>query len=192
LESIDNNQGSYYHFSLQNTTLIHEFFTPINQTFPAGFLLNEATDFDGDGNFEIVLSKYDSNNSFGPIEIYEFDGIQFQKRLETSFTAIPRAWGDSDNDGKKELLLGFGRFSFLLEAAQPNEFPTQVVWSDTNDFWAAALSDLDKDGRGEIIGSVEDQYRVFESVADNSFAEKFTFLNSTEGTKRINLSYKII
>jgi hypothetical protein len=50
-----------------------------------------------------------------------------------------------------------GPSTFLLEAAEPGAYPTRLLYADTTGasagapFWGARLTDLDGDGRGEIL-----------------------------------------
>jgi subtilase family protein/type IX secretion system substrate protein/VCBS repeat protein len=174
-----------YEFNL-SLDIIPDFnFTKLNYSLPKGFLLPKTTDFDGDGNKEIVLSLYDENNSFGNVAVYEFENNQFNKRAETSFPVIPRDYGDSDGDGKMELLLGFGRTSYLLEASNANGFPDNEVWKDTSDFWVSRICDLDNDGSNEILGKSGTEYKLLETTGDNSYTERFIFSNPTTGNNAL-------
>jgi subtilisin family serine protease len=185
LSTIEDNAGQYYKIRNMKENLIPEDFVQVNQSLPAGFILDEATDFDGDGNFEAVLSVYDEFGSFGPVTIYEYVQDQFIKQSETSFKGIPRSYGDADNDGKKELLIGFGQQSFLLEASQQDTWPTEVVWSDTGTFWASRITDLDDDGLNEIVGKEDHSFILLESLADNQFSKKYIFNNPSPGENQL-------
>jgi len=156
-------------------------FNQLSRSLPAGYLADFVTDFDNDGNDEIVLSRYDQNKAFGPVEIYEFENGMFQKRFETGFPVIPRSSGDADGDGKEDLLLGYGKNSFLFEPVSENNFTLQMVWSDSTDFWASQISNLDNDVYPEIIGRINDIYVQLESNGDNNFEQVFEFENLSEG-----------
>jgi len=184
--------SSLYNFSLSSEIIPNFNFTKMNYSLPKGFLLSKTTDFDADGNLEIVISKYDENNSFGNVCVYEFENNQFNKRGETSFPAIPRDYGDSDADGKMELLLGFGRTGYLYEASTINGFPDTEVWRDTTDFWASRICDLDNDGYYEILGKSGTGYKLLETTGDNSYTEKFTFINPSSGENALGPPSAII
>ncbi len=186
LKSRSDNAGKNFQFALDDEFIWTEF-TEVSWQLPAGYMLDRFTDFDHDGNKEIVISRYDENSAFGPIEIYEFNNGRFDLRLKTGFTAIPRAAGDVDEDGKSDLLLGLGQYSFILEAKDLNSFPTELVWQDTTGFWAAAYADLDNDGKNEIIGRIENEYIIRENTADNSFAEIARLVNPTSGQNRLGV-----
>ncbi|MGD9900206.1 MAG: S8 family peptidase, partial [Calditrichaceae bacterium] len=68
LKTIDNNDGAFYTF--ENKTIItKETFNKVDWTIPAGYMLNKSTDLDHDGKKEIIISRYDEENMFGPVEI---------------------------------------------------------------------------------------------------------------------------
>jgi subtilisin family serine protease len=181
LVTIDDNNGQYFKIRNRSGPTIQEDFLQVSQTLPAGFMLEEASDFDKDGNFEVVLSVYDEFGSFGPVSIYEFSQGQFIKRSETPFKGIPRSFGDADNDGKQDLLIGFGQKSYLLEATEQDDWPSEIVWSDTGAFWASRISDLDKDGLNEIIGKEGSDFVLLETNGDNQFHQKYVFNNLSPG-----------
>ncbi|KAA3617761.1 MAG: T9SS C-terminal target domain-containing protein [Calditrichaeota bacterium] len=186
LKSRDDNLGQNYNISLDRNFSWKEF-NKVEWQLPAGYMLDKVMDFDHDGKKEVVISRYDENSAFGPIEIYEFENGIFELRLKTGFTAIPRAAGDVDSDGKTDLLLGLGQFSFLLEAKDANSFPTELIWQDTTNFWAAAYTDLDNDGKNEITGRIENEYVLLENISDNSFSEIARLTNNGEGQNRLGV-----
>jgi subtilisin family serine protease len=168
-------------FELPNTPI-----PPLNMNetewrLPAGYLLNTATDFDHDNQLELVLSLYDDNQNFGPLNIFEFTSEGFQQKFKMNLSAIPRSWGDADGDGRSELLAGYGENSYLLESSTSDDFPEKIIWQDTSGFWASRITDLDQDGRGEILGRREKSYILFEAVADDQFQQIFSFDNPSQG-----------
>ena len=172
-------------FSLENEIIPPVPAEPTNRYLPPGFLLNSATDFNHDNQQELVLSLYDANFNYGPVQIFEFTGEKFEQRLGKTLTAIPRSWGDSDGDGKSELLAGYGNKSYLLEALSSDTFPETIIWQDTINFWASRITDLDNDGNGELLGRIEGQYVLLEAIGDNAFRNIFTFENPTPGENRL-------
>ncbi|MGH7456058.1 MAG: FG-GAP-like repeat-containing protein, partial [bacterium] len=138
-------------------------------TLSAGWLLTRATDFNGNGRGELIMSVYGKNGGVGPLTIFERGDPGFVKRFETAHLGIPRDMGDGDGDRRAEILGGIGPQSFIYEATATGAFPSVLVWADTNDFWASRYADLDGDGRQEIIGRHKDVYEVRENIRDNQY-----------------------
>ncbi len=70
---------------------------------------------------------------------------------------IPKAIGDVDGDGRKEVLLHRGNQTRLMR--ETSRIFGTVLWeSDT--LWAAALDDVDSDGKDEVIVRSETAYLV--------------------------------
>jgi len=183
LETISSGSEHDYYFT-NDDPMNWEEFNEVPWTLPAGYLLDKVTDLDKDSRPEIIMSRYSEQGGFGPVEIYEFENGNFTLRLKTGFTAIPRAAGDVDKDGLSDLLLGYGQQSYLLEAEASGEFPTQLIWKDTVQFWAAGYLDADDDGRNELIGRVDSQYILLESSGNNQFTEIARLNNPTAGENR--------
>ena len=185
LRSVDNNQDAFYSFTLHPDFEWQEFLSlPYN--LPAGYMLDKAVDLDHDGKKEIIISRYSETGGFGPIEIYEFDNGTFTLVKSTDFTAIPRDAGDVDGDGLSDLLLGYGKYTFLLESESSSTYPKNIVWQDTLDFWGAGYADSDADGRQEIIGRNDSSYIVLENSADNAFTETARLPNLSEGENSLS------
>jgi len=178
-------KGTVDYFNLSPFVIPILPFPPISQSFPSGHVLSKIADFDSDGNDEVVLSLYDENNSFGNTAIFEYESDQFVKKYETEFRAIPRDFGDADSDGKPDLLMGFGKFAFLVEANNSNQFPQNITWFDSSEFWVSRIADLDNDGINEIIGKRGIDYIGLENNGDNSFIEKFQMQNTTLGSNAL-------
>ena len=185
LDTTDTNNGKYYTVEIPVVDFGEEEFLPVEWSLPAGYMLAEPTDFDHDGDFEIVISRYTTSGSFGPVEIYEFTPTGFVKRTETSFNAIPRDFGDTDQDGLDELLLGYGQNSYILEADQPNAWPSVLVWADSGDFWISRISDLDNDGNREISGKEGNQFVIYESDGNNHFTKIGVLPNPSPGENQL-------
>lgn len=175
------NNGANYRIGIPGDVIPPPVYPASEPDLPAGYALNRTTDFDGDGFREVILSRYDDNNAYGPVTVYEAGPDSFRLRMETAYTGIPRDVGDADNDGLMEILVGYGRISYLIEASAPGQYPTQITWVDTADFWGSRITDLDNDGLGEILGRVDGDYALLERSGDNQFQEIFRFANPSEG-----------
>lgn len=157
---------------------------PLAATLPAGFAFSHATDFNNDGNREIILARYEANTQLGPLAFFEYDNNGFALRHAFSRPLFPRDVSDSDGDGKLELLASFGNHSFIYEASRAGAFPTELIWADSVNFWAARFADLDGDGRHEIIGRVDDLFMVRENEDGNFFSKSAELKNFTGGSNR--------
>ncbi len=182
LVTIDDNHGNLYEFTTTYSIM------PINpQSFetdiPSGYLLDNSDDLNHDNKREIILSAYDAEQGFGPVQIYEAGTTKFQKVLETGFRAIPRATGDVDEDGKSDMLLSYGAQAFWFEASSVSSFPDQLTWLDTLHFWAAGYIPL-PGGRQGIVGRRDTLYEILAASANNQFTEIATLPNSSSGENK--------
>ncbi len=157
-------------------------FTRMDYSLPPLYLISKTSDFDGDGNRELIASELSADQSFGNLSLFEYDNGRFLPVQLSSHVAIPRDIGDSDNDGLPEILVGAGPVSLVYESPEAGAFPTEIVWADTNDFWASRFADLDSDGKGEIIARIGNTFSILETIGDNRYALVDSFPNPTDGT----------
>lgn len=160
----------------------------MGKVLPKGYLLPRVTDLNNNHQKELILSQSDQNNTFGPVHVYEFSGGHFVDRWHTQKTFIPRDFGDVNRNGKNELLLGFGSYSCLMEAGASDAFPDHIIWQDSS-FWAAALTDLDQDGKGEIVGYRDSVYQILEWDGHQAFRKVAALPNPTSGANRLGVPY---
>lgn len=169
---------------LQTNTAL---FTETALNVPAGFLLPEATDFDRDGLAEIVLNRYENGWIGDSLQVYEWDGTDF--RLASSLVAnvIPRDVGDSNRNGRQEVMTQVGGATLLIEQASLTAFPSAAIYVDTtglaNPFspesaFGAQITDLDQDGRGELLVHNTKEWRILEQ-SGNTYVEVAVLSNPT-------------
>ena len=149
---------------------------------PPGLLMSRMFDMNANGLREVAVSLYENGGQIGSMAIFEWGPGGFQQRFITDHRAIPRDVGDADGDGLMELLAGLGQWSFIYEATRPRQFPEQIVWIDTSNFWAARFADLDADGAMEIIGRRGEMWQVLENSGDNQFTFVDSLPNPTRGS----------
>jgi len=192
LAATDDNGGAYYSINLDAPPIDVTGFTPSSLSLPFGRLLNKTADFNQNGHAEIILSASE-NGAIGPIKLYEFENQALTEIFASEEARIPRDIGDSDNDGKMEVLSGFGFSSYLNEAESVGDFPDKqvVAWQGDGalQYWASRFADLDRDGKGEVIMRVvrpqdaggTDQFEVFETTGDNQYTSVAALPNPTVG-----------
>lgn len=184
-------QEDYYPVDLSQPPVDVTRFSPGTAVIPFGRLFRTTADFNQNGVPEIITS-IDENGAIGPIKIYE-DTRGMKEVFSTDKTRIPRDVGDADNDGKLEILCGFGFNSYLYESSAVGNFPDTVsaAWEGdgVKQFWASRIADLDQDGRGEIIMRVirpldegtTDEFEIWETTGDNQFESVAALPNPTDG-----------
>ncbi len=138
---------------------------------PSGYFLEKSTDFDFDGLREVVQNRLVDGEPSDSVYVYEWAGENsFIQDRQLIASLIPRDEGDTDNDGRREILFQFGPNTFLVEAAARAVdcptftdteacYPSQIIFEDTTPpgstrrpLWGVKLVDLDGDGLQEIIG----------------------------------------
>ncbi len=192
LERVSPSDNSYYQADLSQPPVNVTAFTKTLLSVPKGRLLNRDTDFNNNGWPEMVLS-IETEGRIGPLAFYEYDGQSMQLVHQSEKALIPRDVGDADNDGKKDILCGFGFHSYLYKSPSPGQFPTDeaYVWEGNGDvqYWASRIADLDDDGKNEIImrvvkqenGTSVNRFEMWESTGDNQFQSVAAFENPTPG-----------
>jgi subtilisin family serine protease len=156
---------------------------------PTGRLLPQAPDFDGDGLRELILNQTEDGGITDTLRGFEWGPDGFAPTDTLIANVIPRDVGDTDGDGLLELLTQVAANTLLLEQASPSDpFPTQQAFIDSTGLRTpdaddalvgTLLSDLDGDGRGEIVGNNQTAWRVLEWNGADAYEETLRLFNST-------------
>lgn len=163
------------------------FFTEEVLATPHGYLLPQTTDFDRDDLLELTLNQFEDGWIGDTLATYEWDGTDFMPAQKLIANVLPRDVGDSDGDGLLELLTQVAAATLVLEQESPTAYPTQVSFVDTtglsNPFspesaFGTLLTDLDADGRGEILVHNTTQWRLLE-YSDGQYRDVLRFDNPT-------------
>ncbi len=206
LQTIDDNNGKYYIFDVQNGSISPHSFTETGLGMDPHYIANISVDFDNDGFFEIIGTPLigvnsgtsDSKHSLVVFERSVSGKYQLVHSLSNnimvgassqplkseidlnSFT--PLAVADVDNDGLQEILARDKSRAFLIESIIPNGYPKQIVW-ETPFISSGKIADLDGDGNKEIIGidNNNDRILIFENRGNNQFDRIAALPNETEG-----------
>ncbi|MDA1190777.1 MAG: S8 family serine peptidase, partial [Candidatus Poribacteria bacterium] len=161
------------------------------RTLPALDLAIRPTDFDRDGNVEIMGST-PGDGGFLVSQIYEWEpsGIFRAAHLFRDFL-VPNDAGDLDGDGLMEVVGVRGGSLVLLEAAAPGAFPTELRWG-VEDRFSARYVDLDGDGRDELVArSGASKLYVYRATGDNKFEQVVATQNPTSGRNWLANHYAV-
>ena len=180
--TVDDNQELFYQLMLDETPVNTANFVRVGDILSSGFFLSKVSDFNDNAQPEIIINEYSENKSYGPLKIYEMKDGEAELIFTSPEIAIPRDWGDADGDGKFEILTTQGPVTTVLEAPEPGGFPTTPVWEQSENFWGSRFTDLDQDGKGEIVGRIDNTFFLYETTGDNQFALIDSFPNFTEGS----------
>mgnify|MGYP006421719755 CR=1 FL=1 len=158
-------------------------------TVPTGHLLPQAPDFDGDGLREIILNQTQNGGISDTLRGFEWGPNGFVPTDTLIANVIPRDVGDTDGDGLQELLTQVAANTLLLEQAGPTDpFPTQEAFIDSTGLRTpdaqdalvgTLLSDLDRDGRGEIVGNNQTAWRLLEWNSEDAYEDMLRLTNPT-------------
>ncbi len=158
---------------------------------PHGFLLPRATDFDHDGLLEMTFNRYQDGWLGDTLATYEWAGEGFRVAQRLLANVFPRDVGDSDGDGLLEILTQVGGATLVLEQPDARSFPFETAFLDTtglgnpfaeNAAFGARITDLDGDGRAEILVHNTVAWRVLE-YDGNGFSEVARLENPTAVTE---------
>ncbi|WP_456408677.1 S8 family serine peptidase [Caldithrix abyssi] len=155
---------------------------PLKHTLPAGYLLHKFTDINRNEQREIVLSEYASSGAIGYLKVWEDTPQGFEQIAEFSQKTIPRDAFDMDGDGREELLVTYGSQARLLKFDSGLK-TFRIVWQDSG-FWAAALTDCNKNGKAEIIGYRDSAYVALEDQGNFQFLPIARLINHSKGENR--------
>lgn len=139
-----------------------------------------ATDFDNNAFREAIVNDLAANNK---LRMLEFRASAFTDVTPPNLMdKFPRAIGDANANGKKELLASFVRSGYLFEAPAATGFPQQLIWGDSTSksFWTCAIADVNNDGRQEIIAITSDTtIGIFTLSATNQIQQIASLVNPT-------------
>lgn len=164
--------------SVPANTANPSFFQRETTAVPGGFLLPEAPDFDEDGLPEVVLNQFQGRRGgvSDTVRAFEWTSSGFAPQDTLLARLFPKDVGDTNANGRQELLLQINGATILLEQGASGGLPQELVYADTSavtpsqegaSLHGARLTDLDADGAGEIVGnwrsdSTRTEWRILE------------------------------
>jgi len=163
-------------------------FTVEPTTVTPGRVLQQPTDFDEDGLLEVVVNQRERGSISDTLRFFEWGGSDFLPSDSLIASVIPRDLGDPDGNGRLDLLTQVQSVTLMLEQTGDRSIPSQLAFIDTtgldgdsittNDLIGTLLTDVDQDGRGEIVGHNSLQWRFLEA-SDTTYVEAFRLNNPT-------------
>ncbi|MFQ6039263.1 MAG: S8 family serine peptidase [Candidatus Poribacteria bacterium] len=203
LETIDDNNGSYYRAEVTNATITPNGLHSIPVDLPAMHIATATADFDRDGRLEIV-GMGTGGAGYAPVKIYERnDSSPFNKggrgdlgNYELVFTSqdryFPWGVGDTDGDGLLEILGNDEERTFLMECRPGKLYPSNKIWQ-MGGIWGGRIVDLDRDGRPEIISRYDETnaIAIYTAIEDNSYQNVAMLENPTEGSNDLGTTFAI-
>ncbi len=128
-------------------------------------------DYDNDGDLDLVLSGT-TTNSASLTGLYRNDGAG-NFTVAATFTGSSSrsvAWGDFDNDGYLDLLLGSSQARVLHNDGN-NAFTELSPALQAVNYGAVAWGDFDNDGRLDILVSGGGSSRIYRNNGDGTFSD---------------------
>jgi hypothetical protein len=150
---------------------------------PGGELAPRPADLDGDGDMDLVLMADEAGSTFGPLLVYSATGDDAYAESDSlDHRLLPRDVGDTDGDGRMEILASGRATACLLESPGPLAYPTAKVWEDVGGF-GIGFAEL-ADGPA-ILAIKSDSLLVFRSTGDASVWSRTYAVNFTPGRRSL-------
>lgn len=133
---------------------------PLPYELPDGFLLNQTADLYGNGTAAVVVASQEGSRNV--TRALTFNGKVFTVQDSLEALWIPRGMGDSNGDGIQEVFTQVGPRSALFQRSNAYSSPfAQRIFSDdtdTSNFWASGMADINNDGHPELIAHSHETY----------------------------------
>jgi hypothetical protein len=159
--------------------------------------------FQANGSLKSMVSYYENTSTPGhpsfTLRTKDFNGLS-----NFGFAGIAPTFGDLDNDGKADMLIGHsnGTISFLrnvatsntvqpqFQMAQPSIVDINSVPISVSANAAPFIYDMDKDGKPDIIiGEYNGYLKYYRNVGVNAGDFKFELVNATLGHAKVDTYY---
>ncbi len=199
LKTREDNGGAFYTADITAGYISPSGFAEKFLDIPPLHIASGTTDFDRDGQLEIVGSPLSSETltdtelQAAILAIYErlpsgryelahtLESVDGLSNLEKFVT-----WtvDDTDNDGLLEVLATDDARTFLIESLEPRGYPSRIIW-EIPFLSGGTIADLDGDGQKEIIGADNnnDRLLIFEyDGATSTYVERAVLVNESAGS----------
>ena len=208
LKTREDNGGAFYTADVVAGYISPSGFAEKFLDIPPLHIASGTTDFDRDGQLEIVGSPLSSETltdtelQAAILAVYErlpsgryelahtLESVEGLSNLEKFVT-----WtvDDTDNDGLLEVLATDDARTFLIESLEPRGYPTRIIW-ETPFLSGGTIADLDGDGQKEIIGADNnnDRLLIFEyDGATSTYVERAVLVNESAGSNVFSQNFAI-
>ena len=198
LKARADNGGAYYTVDVTAGYISPSGFTEKSLDIPPLHIASVTTDFDRDGQTEIVGSPLSEDTPDPDLQaaifvIYErlpsgryelAHTVESVENLSNLEEFITWAVDDTDGDGLLEILATDDSRTFLIESSTPRGYPDRIIW-ETPFLSGGTIADLNQDGQKEIIGADNNNDRLLVfgyDNATNTHIEKAVLVNETAGS----------
>jgi hypothetical protein len=163
---------------------------------PHGVIGSFTTDFDCDGQPEVWVVPIVGGGFLDSLDVFEWNGNDFELLRHTDSVYIPQATGDADEDGLQEIIWRRGTSTIIWEQSAACSFFDHLVYRDSANSVGAAFMDWDSlDGHGEVVirrytgpGDFENARYVVNSVgADYALTVRAVLPNETGGNNDLGV-----
>ena len=145
------------------------FYKKETYSIPKGYLLNSIVPISGKPT--LIVNEYDTDNNFGKLKAFEFNGNNFAVKDSSVRSWVPRSFIKNNGEGKSAILVQEHGISQLLQIDTiSGKFFNQPVWGDSSDVWASQMVDLDDDNRPEIIARSSTEFLIYKNLGNNKFS----------------------
>jgi len=194
LRTLDDHAGSYYQLSAPFEQVERGGYLLLDGL-PLGYQFERTVDLDGDGRQELLFMAFSDTSTYGPALVYEMnDGGSLEEVFRSQAHYLVWDVGDSDGDGRMEILGGGYASIALYESPAPGGFPDPLnpVWTEEG-VWGSQFADTDGDGRMEIISKLEvgSDVVIYENVTDDSLARIASLPNPTGGRNSTGTRFSV-
>jgi len=124
-----------------------------------------ALDLDQDGALDLVAMLDQAGTTFGPLAVFGDSSGTLVERARLPHALLPRDVGDSDGDGRMEILASGAATAVLLESPAQGAMPSVAVWEDPTGF---AIGFATLSGAPVILGIRSDSLLVWRATGDAS------------------------
>ena len=184
---IDDNSGGFYQIEVDDAPIDIVHLSQVASIDRGLHVIPSPVDINRNGRLELFAVEMET----GTARILEIADNGTDERIFSFPESLwPWASGDTDNDGRIEILCNASGITFLLEQPAQGGFPTERIWEASGQ-WSRTIADVDADGTPEIFArdDVTNAISVYEAVGDNDYRRVATLENPMWGNNGISANF---